>query len=71
MGKQKLFAEINNKKIRYAVFELKDEKDAEITAMHQEIHDLKEKNKEQVVLLNKQQQQFTDLSAKVEQLLKK
>ncbi len=27
MGKQKLFAEINNKKIRYAVFEFKDEKD--------------------------------------------
>ena len=54
-----------------AIKELKAEKDAEITAMQQEIRDLKEKNKEQAALLNKQQQQFTDLLAKVEQLLKK
>jgi hypothetical protein len=47
-----------------ALKELKNEKDVEI-------YSLKEENKKQVELLNKQQQQFADLSAKVEQLLRK
>ena len=47
-----------------AIKELKDEKDAEIDS-------LKGENKRLAELLNKQQQQFADLSAKVEQLLRK
>ena len=72
-----------------AIKELKDEKDAEIFTLREEIkkiseeaqsatennlrivNNLKEENKKQVELLNKQQQQFADLSAKVEQLLRK
>ena len=53
-----------------AIKELKDEKDAEITAMHQEIRDLKKNNKEQAELLKQQQQQLLELSRKVEDLLR-
>ena len=42
-----------------------------IDVLQQEVDALKEENKKQVELLNKQQQQFADLSAKVEQLLRK